>query len=175
MASVALACFFLVTPPSPSPAAPSVPEAEGHLLEDQVGTWDATVENFFAPGGPKVTKAIEVNTLAARGRWLVMDLKNPEQAYESHAILGWDAAKKKLVGTWADSQTPGLQLLEAEFDPTARILSGYFEGSDPRGQSARMRLMIEWKDKDTRVFTLFQPGVPGKEEIALRITHTRRK
>lgn len=155
--------------------APPLPEAEGRLLEDLVGAWDANVESFIAPGEPKVTKAIEVNALAARGRWLVMDLKDPEQAYESHAILGWDTTKKKLVGSRVDSQTTGLEMLEAEFDPSARILSGYLEGPDASGQSVRMRLMIEWKDKDTPVFTLFQPGVPGKEEIALRITHARRK
>jgi hypothetical protein len=161
----------------PSLEAPPLPSPERGLLDAQVGTWDATVEAFMAPGPPSTSKAVEVNTLSCGGRWLVTEFKSDfmGQPFEGHAVLGWDSLKKKLVGSWVDSAGPGLQVVEEEFDPAAKILSGFFEGPDTSGKVERMRSMTEWKDPDTRVLTMFNPGAPGKETISMRITYKRRK
>jgi hypothetical protein len=156
---------------------PPLPDAEREVLTSQVGTWEASVESFMAAGAPTVSSALEVSRLECGGRWLVTEFKGSVmgQPFEGHGVLGWDQTRKKLVGSWVDSTGSGLQTLEEEYDPKARILSGAFEGPDMSGKVVASRALTEWKDDNTRVFTMFTPGAPGKETIALRITYKRRK
>jgi hypothetical protein len=172
-----LALVLRLSAQAPPGEVPPLPDAEREVLASQVGTWEASVESFMAPGAPTVSTALEVDHLECAGRWLVTEFKGSVmgQPFEGHGVLGWDATRKKLVGSWVDSTASGLQTLEEEYDPKARILAGSFEGPDMTGRVVASRALTEWKDDNTRVFTMFTPGVPGKESVALRITYKRKK
>ena len=90
-------------PPMPTPG----PEHE--MLRKDVGTWDATVEMFMAPGAPpEVSKGTETVTMMG-GFWQITEFKSEMmgQPFEGRGATGYDPAKKKYVGTWVDTMTPG--------------------------------------------------------------------
>jgi len=159
-------------PPAPKPG----PEHE--VLKQDVGTWDATVE-MLAPGGqpPVVSTGVETVTELSGGLWTVTDFKSTlmGQPFHGHGTTGYDPVKKKHVFTWVDSMSTGIYLGEGDYDAKTKTLKGWMEGPDPSGKTTRMTQSVQWKDADTRVFTMSGPGPDGKEVPAMRITYKRRK
>ena len=85
------------------------PGPEHEMLKKDVGTWDATVEMFMAPGAPPaVSKGTETVTMLG-GFWQVGEFKSEMigQPFEGQGITGYDPAKKKFVGTWVDTMSTG--------------------------------------------------------------------
>jgi hypothetical protein len=158
-------------PPPPKPG----PEHE--LLKQDVGTWDATVELFVEPGKPPaVSKGVETTTLVG-GFWAVSDFKSQlmGQPFEGRATIGFDTAKKKYVSTWIDSMSTGFMQGESTYDPKTKTMTGWVEGPDLSGKTMKMRETTEWKDADTKVFTMYATGPDGKEAPSMKITYKRRK
>jgi hypothetical protein len=156
-------------PPAPSPG----PEHE--MLKRDVGVWDATVEMFGPPGAPAMTsKGTETNAMVG-AFWLVSQFKSEMmgQPFEGQGTTGYDPLKKKFVGTWIDSLTPGLATVESTYDAKTRTMTGFMVGPDP---ASKLRETTEWKTPDLRVFTMYGPkGPDGKEPVMMKITYTRRK
>ena len=157
------------TPPVPQPG----PEHE--MLKKDVGTWDATVEMFMGPpgGAPAVSKGTETVTMLG-GLWQITEFKSEMmgQPFEGRGAMGFDPAKKKFVGTWVDSMTPGYYTVEGAYDPATKTLTGTMEGPDPSGAVVKTKETTEWKDADTRVFTMY---APDGQTVGMRITYKRRK
>jgi hypothetical protein len=163
--------------PSPKDVTLPKPGPEHEILNGTIGTWDATVELVMQPGGkPEISKGVEVATLIGGGLWLVQDFKGEFMGapYYGHTVLGYDFQKKKYVGTWVDSMSPGLTALEGTYDPKTRTLTSKVEGPCPEGRMMKMRSTQEWKDADTRVFTMFSPPDFGDEFAMMKITYKRR-
>ncbi len=159
-----------------APAMPPLlkPGPEHELLKSDVGVWDATVE-MLGPGG-SVSKGVETNSMLG-GLWLVTDFKSEmmNQPFEGHGVEGYDPIKKKYVGTWVDSMSSSLSISESTYDATKKTMTGWIEGPDMSGKTAKMKAVTEQKDPDTRVFTMYMPGPDGKEVPGMRITYKRRK
>jgi hypothetical protein len=169
--SVALLCLAapaLAQAPMPTPG----PEHE--MLKKDVGTWDATVEMFTAPGAaPSVSKGTETVTMLG-GFWQLSEFKSEMmgQPFEGRGTTGYDPAKKKYVGTWVDTMTPGYYTTEGTYDPAKKTLTATMVGPGPSGEAEKTKETTEWKDADTRVFTMFaQDGTTPM----MRITYKRRK
>jgi hypothetical protein len=65
---------------------------------------------------------------------------------------------------------------EATYDAKTKTMNGWMEGYDPaQGKSVKIRETTEWKDADTKVFTMFVTGADGKEVPNMKITYKRRK
>jgi hypothetical protein len=157
-------------PPMPKPG----PEHE--VLQKDVGTWDATVEMLEAGKPPVVSKGTETNSMIG-GLWLVSDFKSEMmgQPFQGRGTTGWDPNKKKYVNSWIDSMSTGFTLGEATYDPASKTLTGLMEGPDPNGKMVKMKETTEWKDADTKVFTMFAPGPDGKDVAVMKISYKRRK
>jgi hypothetical protein len=160
-----------------APAMPPLPKPgpEHEVLKNDAGVWDATVE-MLGPGAPNVSKGVETNTMLG-GLWLVTDFKSEmmSQPFQGHGVAGYDPARKKYVGTWVDSMSTGLQISESSYDASKKTMTGWIEGPDMSGKTAKMKAVTEYKDPDTRVFTMYFPGPDGKEAPGMRITYKRRK
>ena len=159
-------------PPMPKPG------PEHAVLKMDVGTWDAVVAMTPAPGAPvQKSKGVEVNTLGCGGLCLISDFKADMMGtpFHGHGTTVWDAAKKAYVGSWTDSMSTGLSLGQSTYDPATKKWSGWMEGPDMSGKIVKSRSVSEWKDANTRVFTMFAPGPDGKEMHVMTITSTRRK
>lgn len=158
--------------------APPKPGPEHEQLKKAAGVWDATVEMSEVPGKPPaVSKGTENSHMIAGGLWLVTDFKADMmgQPFEGHGVNGYDAAKKKYVGTWVDSWSAAVGITEGSVDAATKKETAWMEAPDPTGKMTRMKMETEWKDDDTRVFTMWTPGPDGKEFPGLKITYKRRK
>jgi hypothetical protein len=160
-------------PPVPKPG----PEHELFKLDE--GTWDATVEITPGPGAPPITsKGVETNTIGCGGLCLISDFKGemgPGEAFHGHGTATYDPAKKKYVSSWTDSMSRGLMTSESTWDRATNTTTGYMEGPDMTGKVTKSKAVVEYKDPNTRVFTVYTTGADGKEVSGFKITYARRK
>src|SRR5687768_5642536 len=123
-------------PPMPKPG----PEHAMFKMEE--GTWNAVVEFIPAPGAPPMTsKGVEVNTIGCMGLCLISDFKaeGASGSFQGHGVMTWDPAKKKYVGSWTDSMSPGLAITEGTYDPGTKKWTGSMEGPDMTGKVMKTR------------------------------------
>ncbi len=158
------------------------PTAEHKILAADEGTWDATIKGY--PNGPDsepmVSKGVEVNTVLSGGLWVVSTFKADfgGMAFEGRGQYGYDPAKKRYVGTWIDSMSPALSVLEGTYDGKTRTLTYKGDGVCPKdGSKLAQRMVTTTREDGSREFTLYVTGVPtgGKEAKVLQIEYTRRK
>ena len=155
-------------PPMPQPG------PEHAMLKQDVGVWDATVEMFMKPGEPpSVSKGTEIVTMVG-GFWQVSDFKSEMMGmpFEGRGATGYDPVRKKYVGTWIDTMTPGYYTVEGTYDPATKTMTATMEGPDPTGVVTKTKETTEWKDDGTRVFTMYGPD--GTTPM-MRISYKRRK
>jgi hypothetical protein len=141
------------------------------------GTWDATVEMSMAPGTPPmVSQGTETNTMGCGGLCLISDFKSTMAGapFHGHGTSTWDPAKKKYVGSWTDSMSSGISLGESTYDPATKTATGFMEGPDMTGKVVKSKSIVEYKDANTRVFTMFMTGPDGKEVPSMKITYKRK-
>jgi len=153
------------------------PGPEHKVLEMDAGTWDATVEMFMAPGAPPMTsKGTEVNTVGCGGLCLISDFKSVMAGapFHGHGTSAWDPAKKKYVGTWTDSMSQGIALSESTYDPASKTATGFMEGPDLTGKVVKSKAVVQYKDANTRVMSMFTTGPDGKETPSMTISYTRK-
>jgi hypothetical protein len=153
------------------------PGPEHEILKQDVGTWDAVVEMFEPGKPPTVTKGTETVSVMTGGLWTVTDFKSTimNEPFQGHGQNGFDPYKKKYVATWVDSMSPGITLGEYTYDAKTKTMKGFMEGPDMTGKLMKMSQTTEWKDPDTRVFSMSMPGPDGKDVPTMRITYKRRK
>jgi hypothetical protein len=162
-------------PPRPQ----ATPEHKG--LSSEVGTWDAVVKSFMGQPGaePMVSKGVEVNIMMSGGLWLLSKFEGDfgGQPFEGRGQFGYDPLQKKYVGTWIDSYTPSLSVLEGNYDPATKTMTYVGDGVDPRTKSKFTQKMVTiTKDERTRVFTLYvtAPETGNKEVKVMEITYRKR-
>lgn len=160
---------------------PPKPTAEHRIVTADEGTWDATVKSYDGPDSkPTVTKGVEVNTVLTGGLWLSSVFKGDigGMTFEGRGQFGYDPSKKKYVGTWIDSLSPSLTVLEGTFNPETKTMTYSGDGVWPiDGSKLTQRMVTTTKSDGTRVFTLYLTGTPtgGKEAKAIEIEYTKRK
>jgi hypothetical protein len=172
IAGVAMA-GFAVAQEMPMPK----PGPEHNLFEMDAGTWDASVEMWEAPGTPPmVSKGTETNTIGCGGLCLISDFKGDIAGtpFHGHGTSAWDPAKKKYVGTWTDSMSAGISLGESTYDAATKTATGWMEGPDMTGKVIKSKAVVEYKDANTRVFTMYTTGPDGKEVASMKISYTRK-
>ena len=158
---------------------PAPPTAEHKILATEEGTWDATVKSYF--GGPNaeptVSKGTEVNTMLAGGLWLVskFDGEFAGAKFEGRGQFGYDSNKGKYVGTWIDSMSPHMSLLEGSYDPATKTMTYTGEGVGPDGKSKyTQRMVTTTKEDGSRVFTLYMKQDKDEAKF-MEITYQKRK
>jgi hypothetical protein len=170
--SAATAVAWAQGPSQPPPK----PGPEHEVFKKDVGTWDATVEMMMPPEPP--SKGTETNVLGPGGLWLISDFKADTMMgapFQGHGVSGWDPAKKKYVGTWVDSMSTSILVSEGTYDPATKTSTGTIEGPGPDGKPMKIKAVTQYKDNDTRVFTMYMKGSDGKEAPSMRISYKRRK
>jgi hypothetical protein len=88
--------------------------------------------------------------------------------------IGYDAQKKKYVGTWVCSMADWLCKYEGTVD--GQVLTLETEGPHPAtGKPVKMRDVIEVKDRDHKVLTSLIRGEDGKWVTFMTMTSRRKK
>src|SRR5687768_11690315 len=133
-----------------------VPQKEHQWLQQFVGEWTAEGQAFMAPGQPPVKVTGTESVRALGGLWIVAESKSRmmEMPFTGLLTLGYDAEKKKFVGTWVDSVSGYLWTYEGTLDPTGKVLTLETEGPCPQapGRLSRFREVLEAKGKDYKRF-----------------------
>ena len=68
---------------------------------------------------------------------------------------GYDPAKKKLVGTWIDSMTPGMTALEGSWGKGHKVMTLSGAGMDRQGRALEVRLVTSILSEDQHVSEMF--------------------
>jgi hypothetical protein len=161
-------------PPVPKPT------AEHELLAKDVGTWDAIVKSWMdGPGSePIVSEGVEVMKLMPGGLWIHSEFDGKFGGMEFHGCgqTGYDTKKKKYVGTWVDSMTTEIMIMEGDYDRATRTLTSYAKGTDPAGKPYESKMTAKHESDDTRVFMMFMKSDETKGEFVkvMEITYKRR-
>lgn len=164
--------------------APGVPKptAEHKVLAADAGTWDAVIKTYM--GGPDAepmtSKGTEVNTMMVGGLWSISEFKGDfgGMPFEGRGQFGYDPLKKMYVGTWVDSMTPNLSVLEGSYDAKTKTMTFVGDGVDVQTKAKYTQKMVTtMKDDGTRVFTLYMKmAATGDKEVKfMEITYTRKK
>jgi hypothetical protein len=154
------------------------PTAEHKILAADVGTWDASIKSYH--GGPdsepSVSKGTEVNDMLAGGLWMTSKFEGEfgGSKFEGRGQFGFDPHKGKYVGTWIDSMSPSISVLEGSYDAATKTMTYTGDGVGPDGTKFKQKMVTTTKDDGTRVFTLYMKF--DKDEVKfMEITYTKRK
>lgn len=155
------------------------PVKEHAWLDRFVGEWTTEAECELEPGKPKVKYVGKETTKSLGGFFIVIegDSDLGDVKSKSFLTLGYDAKKKKYVGTWVDSCTGHLWTYEGEVDASGEKLDLYTEGPSmiEPGKTAKYKESTEFKSKDHRVFTSSIQGADGAWTQMLSIEAKRKK
>jgi hypothetical protein len=158
----------------------SKPTEEHKILARDEGTWDGTIKSYM--GGPDaepaVSKGTEVNTVMPGGLWVLSKFEGDfaGMKFEGRGQFGYDPVKKKYVGTWIDSMSPNLSVLEGEYDTKSKTMTFVGNGVSAEGIKYTQKMVTTAKDDGSRVFTLYMKVGEAKDESKfLEITYQKRK
>jgi hypothetical protein len=140
---------------------PPKPGPEHKLLEDLVGTWDATMKMGDAEIKGSITYKMELG-----GLWLVSTFQADLGPFkmEGKGLDCYDPVKRKYVGVWVDSMSSSPMVMEGTAEKEGKIVTMTGDGPGPDGKPAKYRSVTERKDKNTIVFNLYVAGTDGKEQ-----------
>lgn len=154
---------------------PAIPHQQ---LAREVGTWDAQMTMWTAPGAvPLTTEAVETNTMLGPF-WLVSEFKcdSPELPFSGRMQLGYDPQKKTFVGTWVDTMSPYIGQMTGDYDIATRSLTMVSHGTDARtGEPSTATMTTRYVDENTKVFTMHEGDAGSAGFKMMEIRYTRRQ
>jgi hypothetical protein len=158
---------------------PPSPQKEHEWLQQLVGEWETEAEAVMGPGQPplKVKGREVVRSLG--GYWTVGEMTTEMMGMPVMGVMtiGYDPQAKKYVGTWVCSMEGHFWKYEGTLDATGKVLTLNTEGPDMSkpGKLAKMRDVIEIKDKDHRTLTSYMLGDDGKWTQFMTMNARRKK
>jgi hypothetical protein len=158
----------------------ATPGPEHARLAGGVGTWNATVTIWDAPGAPpQLSQAKSVRRLALGGRVLVDDFTGSMMGmpFEGLGTNGYDNVEKKWWSTWSDNMSTGLMTMTGACDADAKKGCEY-RGSmaDPvTGKAKPTHSKVFWPADGEEHFEMFDKGPDGKEFRIMEIVAKRAK
>ncbi|MAD34791.1 MAG: hypothetical protein CMJ88_13690 [Planctomycetes bacterium] len=151
--------------------------AEHALLAQHAGVWDATVVYVDQKTGePTQAKGTSVRRQPLGSSWLIDNFQASlkRAPFRGMATTGYDPIKKKLVGTWIDSMTASLTILEGGWDKDRKVMTMSGARRDPQGRAVTTRVVTSIISKDKHVSEVFTQAQGGKERKTMTVTFTRR-
>jgi hypothetical protein len=161
-------------PPVPKPT------AEHERLAKDVGTWDATIKSWERgpDSEPTVSQGVEVVKLMPGGLWAQseFDGKFGDREFHGCGQSGYDTKKGKYVGTWVDTMSTEIMMMEGDYDPASRTVTMYAKGTDHAGKPYDAKMASKHEGDDTRVFTMSMKSdeTKGVYVKMMEITYKRR-
>jgi hypothetical protein len=161
-------------PPIPKPT----PDHE--RLAKEVGSWDATVKSWMGgPGSePSVSQGVEVVKLMPGGLWTKSEFDGKFGDSEFHGCgqTGYDTKKGKYVGTWVDTLSTEIMMMEGDYDAATRTMTMTSKGTQPSGKPYESKMTTKFEGDDTRVFTMSMKSDETKGEYVkmMEITYKKR-
>jgi hypothetical protein len=152
------------------------------VLAMQDGEWDADISSIVPGTDGKVetqkSKGVESNRMLG-GKWLLSDFKADlfGMKFEGHGQTGFDKKKGKYRGTWVDSMTKNMTMLEGSYDENTRTLVLHADTENPEDDKPmKMRLETQFKEDGSRVMRQYFQMEGQKDFVQMmEFKYTKRK
>ncbi len=156
---------------------PAQATPEHEALAEEAGVWDAKTKMWMAPDAePMAGKAVETNKMLG-DLWLVSEFQGEMMGmkFTGHGQYGYDPTTKKYVGTWVDTMSPYLSVMEGTMEDGKLTMMS--RGRDMQtGKETTTKMVSTYPDKDHKTFTMYAP-VEGKADAwwkMFEVQYTRR-
>ena len=154
------------------------PTKEHEWLGQLVGEWESEFSAVMGPGQEAMKGKGTESVRKLGGFWVVGEGKSEMMgmAVSSVMTLGYDAGKKKYIGTWVDSMQNHMWKYEGTVDEAGKVLTLETEGPNPMlpGQMSKFRDIIEVKGKDQKELRSMILGPDGKWFTFATVKYTRK-
>ena len=153
---------------------------EGHkALEPLVGSWNAKITSWMAPGSAPITSdgTSEIAWVLG-GRYLQQKHEGTflGQPFSGIGYTAYDNYKKQYLGTWMDNMGTSILSMAGTADPTGKTLAMEGKMDDfLTGRVMAIRSTLRIVDGAHNVYEMWAPGPDGKEYKMMEIDYTRKK
>ncbi|MFQ5506802.1 MAG: dienelactone hydrolase family protein [Planctomycetota bacterium] len=174
-----LGCIAASTGASSRAQVPKPTPGELHrVLWREVGVWDCTMKLFQPSQEASISKGTETTRLLAGGLWVVSDYEGELLGvpYHGHGVIGYDSARRKLVGTWVDSMSDRLSQMEGVYDAKTRTRTMWVDSIDPTtGKTRKDRHVLRYEGEDAMLFSIFVVRPGETDSKVIEVTMKRRE
>ncbi len=156
------------------------PQKEHQWLQQLVGEWTSEADCSMGPGQPSTKSYGTERVRMVGGVWMVGEGQGEMPGGGTATMimtLGYDAQKKKYLGTWIGSMMTHMWHYDGEMDATGRILTLSAEGPSMAGDGtmAKYQDIIEIKSKDHRTLSSRVLGPDGTWNHFMTAHYRRKK
>ena len=148
---------------------------EHEILKKDVGTWTGTMRIYQGDSEPIALPIKETSKIFGGGLWVITDFD--AGPFQGHGQFGYDAAKKKYIGTWIDNTNPFMSVMEGDFDEEKQEMVMRFNGIDPAtGNAEQMKSVSTMDGDDKRKFLMYSKKATDTDWVkSFEIDYTRAK
>lgn len=192
---IALACLAAAVAAADEKAAPAPPPDQKAMMEawakfatpgpahkalqPLVGTWNAKITSWMAPGSAPVTSdgTSEIAWVLG-GRYLQQKHEGSflGQPFSGLGYTAYDNYKKQYLGTWMDNMGTSILSMAGTADASGKVLAMEGKMDDfVTGRVLAIRSTLRILDEDHNVYEMFAPGPDGKEYKMMEIDYSRKK
>ena len=178
---VAVAVGLLLATQLGGVAAQQPPKAgpEVQVMEGLVGHWQAKVKFWLDPKmPPQESEGMMVRKLIIGGKVLQEEFKGTFAGapFEGLGLMCYDPQKKKYVGTWVDSMSGTIAMMDSTYDTSTKTFSGTMDEIDPMtGKKMKSRDVVRIVNNDHQIQEMFSTPEGGKEAKMMEIHYHRVK
>ena len=154
------------------------PAPEMGIFKQDAGEWECKIKAWEGPGTEaKITEGSETNRMLG-GFWLITDFKGKMMGmdFQGHGTYGFDAEKKKYVGSWMDSLSPNVMHMEGSYNKESKTLTMVGDAPGPDGNTWTHIMDTVFKGDGKKVMTmhLHPKGVADQKMKLFEMTYTRK-
>ena len=147
-------------------------------LAGMVGTWDASVKMYPAPGAPaQESTGIAENKWVLGGRWIQETFMGSFMGMPFSGIgyTGYDNVKKQYVGTWMDTASTSMMQSTGSStgDKTYEFNSTVDDPASGKAMPVKSKVIVT--DENHHTMEMWMPGPDGKMFKMMEINYTRKK
>lgn len=151
------------------------PTEQHKMLMKAAGEWEGTI-TFKMPDGTEAEAPCTETVTKLGELWIQSEFSMEYMGtpFEGRALMGYQTADEKLVGTWVDAWTPYLAVMEGEMDMESGTTEMKWEApAQGSGEIVPHRSVTEWSD-DSYTSTFYM-GEDDAEEQTMTIEMKRKK
>ena len=171
-----LACLSASILPAQEPPEMEKPGEHHRHLKQMAGTWDVKSKFHTIPGQVVEMNGMEVAIMQPGGFWLISDFtgKIMNMPFHGHAVMGYEAHKKRHIGTWVDSFGSVLVTTMGTCSRNGKVTTMIGKGYDPmQKREITYKQVYRIKDANNRTYHMYD--VQGEnEKLIMEAVYRRR-
>ena len=155
------------------------PQKEHRWLQKLVGEWVYETDRPADPDQPPAKHEGTERVRSLGGLWFLAEGEGQMPGGDPALMLmtlGYDAQRKRFVGTWIGSMMTHLWIYDGELDSADRVLTLNSEGPSMAGDGkmAKYRDVIEFTSENHRTLTAHVLGADGKWQPFMKLNYRRK-